>query len=126
LELLAIIEALISIDADWVPSSTPQCAASLYIRPALIATDATLELSSPKAAKLYVITGPVGAYFQTGLLQPVTVLADPSVARSFPGGVGGYKMGWLDIVKIGQNNLYIFGILFIKIIQIYFGINLEF
>jgi len=92
MQLLALIVELVSLDRDWVPRSTDS---SLYIRPALIATDATLELSSPKRAKLFVIAGPVGSYFPTGGFQPVSVLADPSVARAFPGGVGGFKMGWL-------------------------------
>ena len=81
---------LVRTDADWIPRIA---GCSLYIRPTLIATDATLELSNPKRAKLFVITGPVGSYFPTGL-QPVTVLADPTVARAFPGGAGGFKMGW--------------------------------
>ncbi|OQV18715.1 Branched-chain-amino-acid aminotransferase [Hypsibius exemplaris] len=46
----------------------------------------------PYEALLYVITGPVGPYFPTGL-KPVSLLADPQHVRSWPGGAGAYKMG---------------------------------
>jgi branched-chain amino acid aminotransferase len=97
---------LVRIDADWVPASD---AASLYIRPALMATDPTLELSNPKSAKLFVITGPVGAYFPSGL-KPITVLADPQVARAFPGGVGGFKMARCELIEWQYNKKNLFNL----------------
>lgn len=43
-------------------------------------------------AKLFVLTGPAGAYYPTGF-KPISLLADASFIRAFPGGVGSYKMG---------------------------------
>ena len=54
----------------------------------------SLGIGSSKKALLYVITGPVGAYYSTGSMTPISLLANPKYVRSFPGGVGDKKMGW--------------------------------
>lgn len=41
---------------------------------------------------LFVITSPVGPYYKTGF-KPVSLSADPSQVRAWPGGVGQYKLG---------------------------------
>ncbi|VBB30070.1 unnamed protein product [Acanthocheilonema viteae] len=87
-ELKKLICELVNIDADWVPTSP----GSLYIRPTIIATEPTLGVSYSQQALLFVLTGPVGQYFPTGF-KPISLYADPTYCRSFPGGVGQYKMG---------------------------------
>uniref|UniRef100_A0A0R3S2Q7 Branched-chain-amino-acid aminotransferase n=1 Tax=Elaeophora elaphi TaxID=1147741 RepID=A0A0R3S2Q7_9BILA len=87
-ELKKLICELVNLDADWVPKSP----GSLYIRPTIIATEPTLGVSYSQQALLFVITGPVEQYFSTGF-KPVSLYADPAYCRSFPGGVGQYKMG---------------------------------
>lgn len=90
-ELIQCMCRLISIDQEWVPHSH---AASLYIRPTLIGTEATLGVGAPESALLYVILCPVGPYFgSSGVEKPVSLLADPSFIRAWPGGVGDRKMG---------------------------------
>ncbi len=81
---------MIQIDADWVPPYETN--ASLYIRPTFIGTEAALGVISSKEALLYIIVGPVGPYFATGI-KPVTLLADPKYVRAWPGGVGDKKLG---------------------------------
>lgn len=49
-------------------------------------------MANSNSAKLFVLTGPVGAYYPTGF-QPISLLADSTFIRAFPGGVGSYKMG---------------------------------
>ncbi|KAH9518806.1 branched-chain-amino-acid aminotransferase, partial [Bulinus truncatus] len=88
-EFLRCIKKLISIDQEWVPESQ-KC--SLYVRPTFIGTEPALGVTASNMAKLFVITGPVGPYFPTGL-KPVSLLADPKYVRAWPGGCGGYKMG---------------------------------
>ncbi|CAG9532438.1 unnamed protein product [Cercopithifilaria johnstoni] len=88
-ELKKLICELVNIDADWVPATT---AGSLYIRPTMIATEPTLGVSHSQQALLFVLTGPVGQYYPTGF-KPISLYADPTYCRSFPGGVGQYKMG---------------------------------
>ncbi|BFZ04297.1 hypothetical protein BsWGS_07336 [Bradybaena similaris] len=89
LELLKCMKKLISIDQEWVPYSQ-RC--SLYIRPTFIGTEPALGVSCSNQAKLFVIVGPVGPYFPTGM-KPVSLLADPAYVRAWPGGCGMYKMG---------------------------------
>lgn len=88
-ELLGCIKKLIEVDADWVPSSK---SSTLYVRPTLIGTEATLGVAAPGESLLFVVTGPVGPYFPTGF-KPVSLLADTIHCRAFPGGMGAYKAG---------------------------------
>ncbi|VDD91852.1 unnamed protein product [Enterobius vermicularis] len=74
-ELLEIIKELVCLDKEWIPSGTGH---ALYIRPAVIGTDKQLGVSISHEAKLFVITGPTGPYFNS----KVTLYADPSFARS--------------------------------------------
>ncbi|CAB3400163.1 unnamed protein product [Caenorhabditis bovis] len=130
-ELIQIICDMLRIDQEWVPYSD---VCSLYLRPTLIGTDPTLGVGCANTAKLFVITGPVGAYYATGF-QPVSLLADSRFIRAFPGGVGAYKMGcnyaptiwvgkeaankncqqvlWLygeseDLTEVGTMNIFLF------------------
>ncbi|BES90181.1 branched-chain-amino-acid aminotransferase [Nesidiocoris tenuis] len=89
-ELIKCISRLISIDSEWVPHSE---AASLYIRPTLIGTEPALGVTEPESALLYVILCPVGPYFGTKGSNSVSLLADPSFVRAWPGGVGDKKVG---------------------------------
>ncbi|ETN82535.1 branched-chain-amino-acid transaminase [Necator americanus] len=87
-ELLKCIRELVKIDQAWVPY---QKGASLYIRPTLIGTEPSLSVTLSNEAKLFVITGPAGAYFDT--FDPVSLLADPQYVRAAKGGVGAFKLG---------------------------------
>ncbi|XP_069133485.1 LOW QUALITY PROTEIN: branched-chain-amino-acid aminotransferase, cytosolic-like [Argopecten irradians] len=93
-ELVQCMKKLISIDEAWeawVPHST-EVANALYLRPTFIGTEPCLGVARSKNALLYVLTGPVGPYYPTGL-KPVNLLADPNYARAWPGGCGMFKMG---------------------------------
>ncbi|XP_061445939.1 branched-chain-amino-acid aminotransferase, mitochondrial isoform X2 [Rhineura floridana] len=89
-ELLECIRQLIRLDQDWVPHSD---SASLYIRPTFVGTEPSLGVAMSNYALLYVILGPVGAYFTTGSFNPVSLLADPRFVRAWKGGMGDYKAG---------------------------------
>ncbi|KAH8396414.1 hypothetical protein KR222_009943, partial [Zaprionus bogoriensis] len=89
-EFVQCMSRLLSIDSEWVPHTE---AASLYIRPTLIGIDPTLGVASSDSALLYTILSPVGSYFKTGSNGAVSLLADPSYTRAWPGGVGNRKMG---------------------------------
>merc|ERR1712240_498774 len=78
---------------------------SLYIRPTMIGTEATLGVAPSSEAKLFVLLSPVGPYYSTGF-KPVNLLADPKYVRAWPGGSGSTKMGsnyaptlWIQKVK---------------------------
>ncbi|KAH8292723.1 hypothetical protein KR018_007187, partial [Drosophila ironensis] len=109
-EFVQCLSRLLSIDSEWVPHTNT---ASLYIRPTLIGIDVsqerrpslaaklidhsnlqpTLGVASSDSALLYTILSPVGSYFKTGSSGAVSLLADPSYVRAWPGGVGNRKMG---------------------------------
>ncbi|XP_063636304.1 branched-chain-amino-acid aminotransferase, cytosolic [Cydia splendana] len=89
-ELIKCMKRLIQIDQEWVP----HCESStLYIRPTLIATEATFGVMAPESALLFVVLTPVSAYYKTSADGAVSIFADPNVVRAFPGGVGNRKVG---------------------------------
>lgn len=88
-ELIKCMKKLISIDKSWVPSHS---SSSLYIRPTMIGIEPTLGVCSANKCLLFIVMGPVGPYFSTGV-KPVSLLADPKFIRAWPGGVGDKKAG---------------------------------
>ncbi|XP_065169337.1 branched-chain-amino-acid aminotransferase, cytosolic [Atheta coriaria] len=89
LELIRCLNKLISIDQEWVPHCE---ASSLYVRPTLIGIDGTLGVSQSESALLFTVLCPVGAYFAGGN-EAVSLFADPTYTRAWPGGCGDRKMG---------------------------------
>jgi len=88
-EFVKCMRRLIQLDQEWVPH---QESSSLYIRPTMIGTEATLGVGAANEVELFVILSPVGPYFAGGL-KPVNLLADPRYVRAWPGGCGYVKMG---------------------------------
>ncbi len=81
------MKKLIRVDKEWVPSA-PQT--SLYVRPTIIATEPFLGVRPAEEYLLYVITGPVGAYYPEGF-NPVKILVEEDYVRAAPGGMGEAK-----------------------------------
>lgn len=86
---LAAIIRLIELEQDWVPTVP---GASLYIRPAMIATEAALGVHASTSFLHFIIVGPVGAYFKEGF-SPVPVFICENYRRAVRGGVGSAKTG---------------------------------
>ncbi|OWF54154.1 branched-chain-amino-acid aminotransferase, cytosolic-like [Mizuhopecten yessoensis] len=91
-ELLGCVMKLLSVDKSWVPRATPDLPYSVYLRPTMIGTEPALGIDKPSSCLLYVIAGPAGPYFKSGM-KPVSLLADPKYVRAWPGGSGMHKMG---------------------------------
>ncbi|EIN13179.1 branched-chain amino acid aminotransferase II [Punctularia strigosozonata HHB-11173 SS5] len=87
--LLSLVKALVRVERRWIPR-TKGC--SLYIRPTVIGTRASLGVSASDHALLYIIVSPTGPYFPTGP-KPVSLLGIHEHARAWPGGTGGFKLG---------------------------------
>jgi branched-chain amino acid aminotransferase len=83
------MEELVRLERDWVPSME---GASLYIRPALIATEAALGVKPSGACRFFIILSPVGAYYASGF-KPVRILVEDRLVRAAPGGTGEVKTG---------------------------------
>ena len=109
-ELLKCLEEFVRIESNWVPQER---GFSLYLRPTMIGTQASLGVGKCDDAKLFVIASPCGPYYPKGF-KAVNLLADPKYCRAFPGGVGNTKCGGnyapgiepqLDALKDGYDQL---------------------
>ena len=79
---------LIELDHAWMPS---QWGHSLYIRPLIIATEATLEVRAAKSYRFIIMTSPVGSYFNN-LQQGVSLRVEDRYTRAASiGGLGAAK-----------------------------------
>ena len=83
------VKALVTVDADWVPSE-PET--SLYIRPFVIATDASLGVHASHTYIFCVICSPVAAYYAEGI-NPVRIYVESDDVRAVKGGTGYTKCG---------------------------------
>lgn len=83
------IENLVELDHEWIPRSS---GTSLYIRPTMIATEPYIGLKSAHEVLFFIITGPVGAYYQEGF-NPVNITVCDRYSRAGPGGLGSIKAG---------------------------------
>ena len=86
---VAAVKALVKAQEDWVPSEP---GTSLYIRPFMFATEASLGVHMAKSYKFVIITTPVGAYYAEGI-NPVKILVEDEYVRAVKGGTGFTKCG---------------------------------
>jgi branched-chain amino acid aminotransferase len=86
---LSSIVKLVDVDRDWVPRSL---GTSLYIRPAMIATEPFLGVRPAKSFTYFVILSPVGPYYPTGM-APVRIRVEERDVRAVEGGLGSAKTG---------------------------------
>lgn len=84
------IEALVKLEAEWVPSAP---GTSLYVRPAVIASEAFLGVRPADRYIFFAILSPVGSYFGNGAgtPEPVRIWVEQQLTRAAPGGLGGAK-----------------------------------
>ncbi|WP_442589887.1 branched-chain amino acid aminotransferase [Pedobacter sp. AW31-3R] len=80
------IAALIDIDKAWVPDAENY---SLYIRPAMFATDPFLGVRPSETYKFVVLTSPSAPYYS----KPLKVKIETRYTRAADGGVGAAKTG---------------------------------
>jgi len=79
---------LIELDHEWIPSHWGQ---SLYVRPLVIGTEATLEVRAATSYRFMIMTSPVGSYF-TNLEKGVSLRVEDRFTRAASvGGLGAAK-----------------------------------
>lgn len=88
-DFLGAIEALVRVDAAWVPTVEES---SLYLRPFMYASEVFLGVRSAREVEFLVIASPVGPYFSGGV-QPVSIWVTTEYHRAGPGGTGAAKCG---------------------------------
>jgi len=87
--IMEALKQLIKVDEDWIPSEQ---GTSLYIRPFVIATQATLGVSPSEQYQFMIILSPVGSYYDEGI-NPVSIYVESEYVRAVAGGVGNAKTG---------------------------------
>lgn len=80
---------LLKLEKRWVPT---QKGASLYIRAAVIGTEAALGVKASSEYLFFIILSPVGPYFKEGF-KPVSLWVSDTYARAGSGGTGEAKTG---------------------------------
>jgi branched-chain amino acid aminotransferase len=113
--VIDLISKFCQLEAGSIPN---QRGYSLYLRPTMIGTQASLGVGAPGSALLFVIASPVGPYYPTGF-KAVSLEATDYAVRAWPGGVGDKKLGanyapcivpQLEAAGRGfQQNLWLFG-----------------
>jgi branched-chain amino acid aminotransferase len=79
---------LITLDHAWIPS---QWGHSLYVRPLVIGTEATLEVRAASSYRFIIMTSPVGSYFNN-LQKGVSLYVEDRFTRAASvGGLGAAK-----------------------------------
>ena len=72
---------LLAIDKEWIPTKEDY---SLYIRPFMFATDATLGVKASETYKFMILLSPTGPYYAS----PMKIYVEEKYTRAAPGGVG--------------------------------------
>jgi len=88
-EILDSLKQLLRLDSKWIPKEE---GTSLYIRPAMIATEEAIGLKVSSKYLFFIILSPVGAYYSQGF-NPVKIMVSDKYVRAVPGGVGHAKTG---------------------------------
>ncbi|MGF0040101.1 branched-chain amino acid aminotransferase [Peptoniphilaceae bacterium SGI.131] len=86
---LAAVNALISVEKDWVPHGEGE---SLYIRPMMFATQLSLGAHESQEYKFIIILSPSGQYYPSGI-NPVKIFVEDQYVRATKGGTGEAKCG---------------------------------
>ena len=84
---LDALKELLKIDHEWIPKVE---GTSLYIRPFIIATEASLGVHPSETYKFIIIMSPVGSYYKEGI-QPIKIAVESQYVRAVAGGTGQAK-----------------------------------
>ena len=87
--VLQAMKGLIYLEREWIPASE---GAALYIRPAMIASEAALGVRPADEYLFFIICSPVGAYYAEGF-SPTRIYVEDEYVRAVRGGVGNVKTG---------------------------------
>ena len=91
-DFVQAVEALVEVDARWVPGNPDGGEKSLYLRPFMFASEKFLGVRPAQHVTFMVIASPAGAYFKGGV-KPVTLWLTEEYTRAGRGGMGAAKTG---------------------------------
>ena len=88
-DFLASLAALVAADRAWVPAEP---GASLYLRPNLFGSEASLLVQPANQVEYVLTASPVTSYLTTGT-KGVSIWVPSGISRAFEGGTGEAKTG---------------------------------
>lgn len=91
-DFVEAVQALVAVDARWVPESSDGDEKSLYLRPFMFASEKFLGVRAAHHVTFMVIASPAGSYFKGGL-KPVRIWLTEDYTRAGRGGTGAAKTG---------------------------------
>lgn len=83
------VEKLVEYEKEWIPSAE---GTSLYIRPFMFSTEATVGVHPASNYLFAIILSPVGNYYPEGV-SPVKIYVEEELVRACKGGTGFTKCG---------------------------------
>ena len=83
------VEAIVKYEQDWIPTAKDT---SLYIRPFMFASEASVGVHPAKSYTFVIILSPVGSYYPEGV-NPVKIWVEDEYVRAVKGGTGFAKCG---------------------------------
>ena len=83
------VEAIVKYEQDWIPTAKDT---SLYIRPFMFASEASVGVHPAKSYTFVIILSPVGSYYPEGV-NPVKIWVEDEYVRAVTGGTGFTKCG---------------------------------
>ena len=83
------VEAIVKYEQDWIPTAKDT---SLYIRPFMFASEASVGVHPAKSYTFVIILSPVGNYYPEGV-NPVKIWVEDEFVRAVKGGTGFTKCG---------------------------------
>jgi branched-chain amino acid aminotransferase len=86
-DVMSAMKELLRVEKEWVPAAP---GTSLYIRPAVIATDPYLGVRASFTYRFFIILSPVGAYYAEGF-NPINIMVTREHVRAVRGGLGDTK-----------------------------------
>lgn len=99
-DFVQAVAALVELEKDWVPHAD---GSSLYLRPFMIAVDASLGVHAAHNYQFIVIASPSGAYYAEGI-NPIRIYVEDEYIRAAPGLTGFCKCGgnYAASIKAGE------------------------
>ena len=90
--MLAALEQLLKVDADWMPSGSNT---SMYIRPFIFANQSTISVTPANKYCFMIILAPTGSYYaeNNAGLGTAPIFVEDEYIRAAPGGTGFAKVG---------------------------------
>lgn len=88
-QTIAALRAFVRVEKEWVPSAP---GTALYLRPAIIGTEAFLGVRAATCYTFFIIASPVGAYYSGGI-KPLRLWVERDHIRAARGGLGAAKTG---------------------------------